>query len=312
MPKPKPKRPAAESARTSPAARRAELYALLGDLPDPPSRVPARRLAREEHEHYVLDRLILAPAGGQRIPALLLTPRVGAAPRPAVLFNHAHGSSKSELVDEQRGRQTPPYGEALARRGIASLCIDQRIFGERRGLPESMVFKEALWRGQVLWGQMVWDNLRALQFLSDLPGIDADRIATLGLSMGATMAWWTAALDVRVRVCVDLCCMTDFAELIANQALDEHGLYYYVPGLLKRFDSAGINALVAPRAHLSLNGEADPLTPPRGLDRIDRALRAVYRAAGRPEAWRMYRAGHGHFETAEMRHEALAWLDRWL
>jgi dienelactone hydrolase len=297
----------------TPAARRAQLYALLGDLPEPRP-IGAKLLGREEREHYVLDQLVLDLNGSEPVPAFFARPRVGAAPFPAVLYNHAHGPriGKRELIDSHGGRQAPPYAEALARRGIASLCIDQLNFGERYRTAESQVFKELLWHGRVMWGLMVFDNLRALHWLSGHDGIDAARIATVGLSMGSTMAWWTAALDERVKVTIDLCCMTDFAELVEQRCLDEHGLYYYVPGLLKRFDTAAINALIAPRAHLSLNGEADPLTPPRGLDRIDAALTRVYREAGRPEAWRMYRAKHGHFETAEIRAEVLAWLDRWL
>jgi cephalosporin-C deacetylase-like acetyl esterase len=57
---------------------------------------------------------------------------------------------------------------------------------------------------------MVYDNIRAIDYLATRPEVNAARIATLGLSMGSTMAWWTAALDERVKVCVDICCLTDF------------------------------------------------------------------------------------------------------
>ena len=142
--------------------------------------------------------------------------------------------------------------------------------------------------------------------------MEADRIATLGLSMGSTMAWWTAALDERIKVCVDICCLTDFQALIAMRGLDGHGIYYYVPGLLKHFTCAEINALIAPRAHLGLAGNYDRLTPPAGLDRIDAHLRAVYRKARAPKAWRLSRYDCGHMETAAMRAEILEFLNEWL
>ena len=85
-----------------------------------------------------------------------------------------------------------------------------------------------------------------------------------------------------------------------------------MPGLLRSFTTAAINALIAPRAHLSFAGDLDPLTPPAGLERIDRALRDVYAARGAPEAWRLVRSVTGHVETAAMRAEALAFLSRWL
>jgi cephalosporin-C deacetylase-like acetyl esterase len=159
---------------------------------------------------------------------------------------------------------------------------------------------------------MVYDSLRAIDYLATRPDVDHTRLGTLGLSMGSTMAWWVAALDERVRVCVDLCCLTDFQALIDARGLDGHGIYYYVPGLLKRFDTAAINALIAPRAHLSLAGIYDRLTPPAGLDRIDRALQAVYAEAGAPEAWKLVRSATGHFETAAMRAEIMAFLAKWM
>src|SRR5437660_12692244 len=102
--------------------------------------------------------------------------------------------------------------------------------------------------------------------------------------MGSTMAWWHAALDERVAACVDICCLTDYQALIETKGLDGHGIYYYVPSLLKHFTTAQINALIAPRPHLSLAGNRDPLTPPQGLDRIDAELKKVYAAENAPEA----------------------------
>ena len=116
------------------------------------------------------------------------------------------------------------------------------------------MFKEMLWKGQVLWGMMVYDSLRAMDFLLERPDVDPARIATLGISMGSTMAWWLAALDERVKVTVDICCLTDFKTLMEKKNLSAHGVYYFVPGLLKKFTTAQINALIAPRAHLGLAG----------------------------------------------------------
>jgi hypothetical protein len=144
------------------------------------------------------------------------------------------------------------------------------------------------------------------------PEIDPARVGTLGLSMGSTMAWWHAALDERVAACVDLCCLTDYEALIETRGLDGHGLYYYVPGLLKHFSAAHINSLICPRPHLSLAGTFDRLTPPAGLDRIDTALQQVYTHAGAPDRWELVRYAAGHRETADMRRRVLEFVDRYL
>jgi len=297
-------------------ARRSELYGLLGELPDRDRPVGATKIAEEHREGYVLEKLILDLNGLEPVPAYLTRPAEADGPLPAVLYNHAHGGDfelgKDEFILGRKGLQQPPYAVELARRGYAGLCIDAWAFGERRGRTQSSLFKEMLWTGRVLWGMMVYDSIKALDYLTSRPDVDARRIATLGISMGSTMAWWLAALDERVKVCIDICCLTDFHALIESNGLDGHAVYYYVPNLLKHFTTAQINALIAPRPHLSLAGNFDPLTPPAGLDRIDAELSKVYAAEGAPEAWRLVRYNTGHFETAAMRAEVLAFLARWL
>jgi len=287
-------------------ARRNELMALLGDLPDRHGALAATRVGQEEREGYLLEKLILS----------LISRPLGAGPFPTILYNHAHGGDyelgKDELIKGRKALQDPPYAQALAQRGYAALCIDTWAFGERRGRTESEIFKLMLWSGQVMWGMMVYDSLRSVEYLVSRPDVDASRLGTLGISMGSTMAWWTAALEPRIKVCVDICCLTDYQALIAARGLDGHGIYYYVPRLLKHFTTAQINALIAPRPHLSLAGIYDRLTPPAGLDTIDRELRQVYAEEGAPEGWRLSRYAIGHFETAAMRAEIMAFLEKWL
>jgi hypothetical protein len=302
--------------------RRQALLGLLGDRPQPAPTVGARLIGEEDRGAYVLETLLLDLNGLESVPAHFTRPRgsAGTRPRglvdriPVVLYCHAHGFDyplgKQELLVGRAELQTPPYAEALAAQGIGALAIDAWGFGERRGRSESELFKQFLWEGRVLWGMMLHDSLRAIDYLVGRPDVDPARLATLGLSMGSLMAWWVAALDERVSACVDLCCLGDFRALIETRAIDEHGLFYFVPGLLKQFDAAEISALIAPRPHLALAGNFDRLTP--GLDRIDAALRTVYRELGAADAWRLVRSDSGHYETAAMRAEVMTFLDRWL
>jgi dienelactone hydrolase len=296
--------------------QRKALYALLGDLPPREGPISARLVEQGERDGYLLEKLILELNGSEPVPAYFVKPLGAVGRLPCLLYQHAHGGDyrlgKDELLLGRKELSAPPYAKALTARAWGALCIDAWVFGERSGRTESETFKEMLWKGQVLWGRMVYDSLRALDYLAARPDVDAERIGTIGMSMGSTMAWWTAALDPRIKVCVDICCMTDYAALIARGGLDGHGIYYYVPGLLKHFSTARINALIAPRPHLSLAGDLDPLTPPEGLERIDRELRQVYSALGAGEAWQMRRFESGHMEIPAMRLECLAFLEKWL
>lgn len=294
------------------AARRAQLYALLGDLPPRDRPIGGRKLGEEAREHYVLERWQLDLNGVEPVPALLARPRRLAARAPAVIFNHSHGGGytigKKEFTDGRSYLQPGPYADELTRLGYVALAIDHWVFGERSHTTEGDMFKAMLWQGQVLWGMMVYDSLRAVDWLAGRDDVDATRLATLGISMGSTMAWWLAALDERVKVTVDICCLTDFHTLLANKDLSAHGVYYYVPRLLKHFTTAQINALIAPRAHLALAGLKDRLTPVEGLDLIERELNRVYADAGHPDRWALRRYDVGHMETPEGRTEVRRFL----
>lgn len=292
---------------------RGNLYSLLGDLPPRDLPISAELVSEEDRGGYVLETLKLDLNGFEPVPAYFAKPK-GNAKRPTVLYHHAHGGKydvgKRELI-APRG-ELPSYADALTATGTSVLCIDTWNFGERSGRTESSLFKEMLWKGQVLWGMMVYDSVRSVDYLCSRSDVDASRIGTIGMSMGSTMAWWLAALDERIAVCVDICCLTDFDALIEADGLDDHGIYYYVPSLLKDWTTGKINALIAPRPHLALAGDVDILTPPKGLDRLDAELKQTYAEAGAPDAWKLSRYPVGHVETEGMRRESLEWFGKWL
>jgi hypothetical protein len=270
----------------------------------------ARR--REDRGSYLLEKLVLDLNGEQPVPAWFATPKNASGRRPTVLFNHSHGGGyqigKAEFIDGRDYLARPAYAEFLTSLGFNALCFDAWIFGERAGRQELDFFKEKLWEGRVLWGMMVYDSLKAVDYLVSRPDVDAARIGTVGMSMGSSSAQWLGALDPRVKVVVDICCLTDWHTLVEVGGLKGHGIYYYVPGLLNHFTTAQMNALIAPRPHLSLAGDRDQLTPAAGLEKVDRELQAVYTRAGKPGHWRLSRHDVGHQETPAMREEIRQWL----
>lgn len=297
------------------AQRRAELWRLLGPRPWPEGGRGAiageclqRTAEGAEHWRLRLNR-------DQPVPALLLRP--GAAPpRGVVLYCHAHGHrfevGKDELLAGRPALQSPPYGPALTARGWAVLAIDHWGFGERQQPSERALVKRLLWQGDTLWGWRVHDTLAALDWLRTRPGFEALPVVTLGLSMGSTMALWSAALDDRIAGCIELCGAAEYDALLASGGFDLHGEYFFVPGLLRAFTLGEIAALIAPRPHLSFAGRADPLTPPDGLEALDQALRAAYGRLGAPAAWHQEVGDGGHAETASMRAAILTALaTRW-
>ncbi len=246
-------------------SRRSLLYSLLGDLPDREYPISATKVGQEQRDSFVLETLMLDLNGIEPVPAFFIRPNGPAARRPTVIYNHAHGGAfeigKKELLEYRPGIQSPPYAQVLSGMGYNAICIDCWNFGERRGRTESELFKEMLWKGQVLWGMMLYDTIRAVDYVVSRPDVDGSRLATMGISLGSTMAWWLAAMDERIKVCVDICCLTDFQALIETRGLDGHGIYYYVPGLLKHCTAADINAAYCASGPSESGGQLRPPDP---------------------------------------------------
>lgn len=272
----------------------------------------------ERRDGYSVERLVLDLNGFEPVPALVLVPDRRAERAPGLLYMHWHAGmydlGKEQLLEG--AGEIDAWAPELARLGIVTLAIDSWCFGERRrlrdgGAGELEEFKRMLWRGQVLFGMMLFDEFRALEVLAARPEVDPGRLGVMGMSMGATKAWWLAALTPAVGLCVDVCCLTDFDELMAAGNLNGHGVYYYVPGLLKEFDAAGINALIVPRRRLSLNGARDALTPAAGVGRVRDHLAGLYGRHGRAGDCRIELFDCAHEETPEMRGLMREWLGDW-
>lgn len=264
------------------------------------------------HQRVTLQGTATAIAG------TWLLPSSGAGRIPAVLYCHAHGNRYDigawELVDGRPALRDPPYGTLLAERGFAVLCIDMPGFGSRQPEgTESALAKAALWRGQTLFGAMLGDLMAALDALAVHPNVDPARIGTLGISMGATHAYWLAALDERIAACAHLCAFADIGPLIETGAHDLHGIYMTVPGLLEKGDMGDVAALVAPRPQLVGSGLKDPLTPPDALNPALNRLRQAYDSQGVSDRLTVLTSPDtGHEERPGMRAAVLEFLRLWL
>lgn len=259
----------------------------------------------ETHEDHVVEHLRFRLSDGTAVRGLLARPLSSEGARPAILYAHAHGNrhevGASELTEGRPALLDPP-GPVLAGEGYVTLCIDMPTFGERTGATESAAAKAALWQGRTLFGQMLGEQAAALTWLAARPDVDPARIGMTGLSMGATLAYFLAALDTRVAAVAHLCCYADFTTLVETGAHDLHGHYLTMPGLLAETSTGEIAGRIAPRPQLICIGSEDRLTPPLAVERAFRETAAAYsRAAVRGRLALLTETGIGHRETARMR-----------
>jgi hypothetical protein len=303
---------------------RATLWKVLGDLPPRPAAPQVKVVKQEDRDGYRLEKLSIDNGAGARIPAWLLVPK-GKGPFPAILYHHWH-AGQYNLGKEELWQDAPDKsgkrGEVLVKRGFVVLAIDVYGFGERSGLgpdgprqkgkqEEESLSKAFLWMGRSLWGMMVRDDQIALDVLSARPEVDPKRIGATGISMGSTRTWWLAALDDRVSAAVGVCCLTRYEDLMRAGSLREHGIYYFVPGMLKHFDTEAVTSLIAPRPFLTLSGADDGGSPAPGVKKINDFCADVYRLYGKPDSFKgVLYPGVGHVYTPEMWGEMTAWMEK--
>jgi dipeptidyl aminopeptidase/acylaminoacyl peptidase len=303
---------------------RRTLESLLGDLPPRPAKPAVEPVSKEARDGYSLEKIRIDNGDGAKIPAYVLVP-AGKGPFPGILYLHWHagqyGLGKEELWQDVPGGGGK-RGEDLVRRGYVVLAPDAPAFGERQGQgpdgpkqkggqEELSLSKHALWRGRTLWGQIVRDDRIALDVLASRPEVDAKRIGATGISMGSTRTWWAAALDDRIAAGVGVCCLTRYQDLVREGGLHQHGIYYFVPGMLRHFDTEAVVSLIAPRPFLTLSGADDKGSPAEGVRKINDFCSAVWRLHGKADDFKgVLYPGVAHVYTPEMWREMTAWFER--
>lgn len=274
-----------------------------------------RAQTTERRDGFALEELEFATSHGEPVRGFLTRP-LHDRPVPAVLCIHAHGFNyeigAGELLDGRPSLQSPP-GPAFAALGFAALMIDMPAFGVRAEPGETARTKAALWRGRSLAGQMVGEQAAAFQWLAGREDIVPDRVGVYGLSMGATLGYWLAAVEPRVAAVAHLCCYADFATLIDAGAHDRHGIYLTVPGLLGIASNGEIAGNIAPRPQFIGIGDQDPLTPSTAVDIALSQTRAAYEKVGAGDRLVVHREpDSGHVETPAMRAAIVDFFRRYL
>ena len=314
------------------AARRLEVRAtlerLLGELPQRPARPKVTTVLREDRGDHRFEKFTFDNGAGATVAGYVFLPPESnvRGPLPAVLYCHWHGGQYDIGKDEMLRTNAAPVaaGPALARQGYVVLGIDAYCFGERNGqgpggpaekgsAGEMTAAKFQLWAGRTLWGMILRDDRMALDYLASRPEVDPQRIGVTGISMGATRTWWLMALDERLRAGVAVACMTRYTELIGEGGLKAHGIYYFVPGMLRHFDTEAVMALAAPRPMLFQTGGRDSGSPVSGIARLEPPIREAYRLYAAESAFESRVVPDlGHVYTPEMWERTVDWLARHL
>lgn len=303
------------------ADTRSRLLEILGGLPETTTPLNARITGTIPKDGYRIEKLVFESLPGLHVTALLYVPEGSSGPRPAVLVACGH----SPL-----GKAFPNYQEIsgrLARRGYVVLCWDPVGQGERsqywdaaRGRSRyNLVCGEhavlgnlALLAGASLNRFMVWDGMRAVDYLLTRPEVDPKRISITGTSGGGLESTYIGALDTRIGVVAPSCFVTSLPMRMANRIFEdpdsdpEQDPFRLVSAGI---DHAGLLLLAYPRPVI-VSAAVKDFVPIEGARRTLREVTALYRAFDKADRIALTEGYHEHRFSDENQEAAFAFLDR--
>ncbi|NIZ92097.1 acetylesterase [Kineosporiaceae bacterium B12] len=203
-------------------------------------------------------------------------------------------------------RPSPKWAPWLAAREAAWAAAGVRVSAAQRydayaQLHEETLAKVAGVLGTTFTGAVVHEDLRALDVLAALPGVDPGRLGAFGFSGGGGRALLLAALDERVRAHVVACMMSTTAALVGTH-VDTHSWLLHSPGLARFADLPDLTAL---RPLLVQYAVDDELFPPAGMRAAHERLQQRHAATG---TYRGAEHPGGHAFGVAMQDEAWAFL----
>lgn len=278
----------------------------LGLDPLPP-RTPLnpRILGSTDFGDYTVDTLVLEPRPGFLLTGNLYRPTAPSLERrPAILSPIGHFLTPGKTAPEVQARCIQ-----LARMGFVVFVYDAIGQGER--MTPGNIHHDAgyalLPLGQTIAGWMVWDSMRALDYLVTREDVDARRLGVTGNSGGGLNTVLTAALDERVAAAVVVGFTFEFGNWLKYGGA--HCTCTHFPGIFQQMEWFEIAGLAAPRALMMIQGANDGIFPIRGAARSGGWVESIYRQMGVEERGRFVAlAGMPHAYSKPFREAMYGWM----
>jgi len=303
---------------------REKVLECLGQFPEKPPLKPVV-LTSEDKGTHTLQLVEYCVEGDERIKAYLLLPKQLSAKNPAILVCHQHGGKfylgKSQPAGLSQNSMYH-YGLDMCLRGYVVLCPDHLGFEDRRppeykrvenpylnaGDYERFLFCDRILHGSTLQAKYLSDLSAGIDFLETLDFVDADRIGTIGHSLGGQEALWLSWFEPRVKAGVSSCGFGLIKTFLRDGIIHNFAMYSF--GLLNVGDISDLVCDMAPKPFLMTNGMEDRLFPMDGIREIASMARDKYAALGKPENFSSIVFEGGHSFPPEVKAQAYGFLDK--
>ena len=269
-----------------------------------------------DREDYIVENIIFESRPEFYVPANLYLPKNREFPVPAILSPCGHSPN---------GKAYETYQHlfiALVKKGYVVFTFDPIGQGERgpygdrtTGNQHDAAGRQCFLTGNHLSSFMMWDNIRAIDYLCTRDEVDKEKIGITGCSGGGTLITHILAIEDRIKVAEPVCFVTTqkkrYEEVYGP--MKDIGDAEQVPLNMVKFGIEHADLLLpfAPKA-LQIGAAERDYFSIVGARETYRELKGMYRILGAEEKLNMTESPQGHGFYKEVREPMYAWMNRWL
>ena len=294
--------------------RQEEIKATLDGIVGPfPERTPlnARVTGVVRKDGYRFEKVVFESMPGFFVTGALFVPEGVQVKTPAILYLCGHSAS---------GFRNAPYLTVilnLVRKGFVVFAMDPVGQGERYQywdpqqqasrvgeptLEHSYPGAQCFITGSSLARYMIWDGMRAIDYLVSRSEVDPSRIGVTGRSGGGTLSAYLGAMDVRIKAAAPENYITTFRRLIETQGVQD-AEQNFRSGIASAIDLPDLLVARAPRPTLMITTTRDMFSIQGAREARDEVARA-FSAYGEAGNFQMVEDDAPHASTLKNR-EAL-------
>lgn len=235
---------------------------------------------------------------------------------PIVIYLHEYDYSKGfSYLGYDHDMQ--PVFEKLTKMGFGVFSYDMIGFGNR--LKEGYHFYDR-YPGWSKMGRMVADVKSAVDAISNLDFVDSNHIYTLGYSLGATVALFSAAQDNRIAGVVSVAGFTPMRTNTLDRGTEGIKSFSHLHGLIPRLgffvnnedripvDFNEIISSIAPRPVLVIAPEYDKDAHNEDIEKCVEDSRNIYGLYAKTKEIQLYTPGDYNRFSDVMRDKTYEWL----
>ncbi len=255
---------------------------------------------RIDRDGYTIEKVYFESLPGFLVTGNLYRPLGRKGPFPAILAPHGH-FSYGRLENTQTAA-FQPLCVTFARQGYIVFSYDMVGYNDSRQVSHRFQGeRESLWGFSVL-GLQLWNSIRSIDFLEQLPEVDRSRIACTGASGGGTQTFLLAAVDDRIALSAPVNMISAF--------MQGGDICENAPNLRIDTNNMEIGAMMAPRPMIMVSATGDWTKDTLEVEYP--AIQKIYRLMGAEDRIAAVRVRAEHNFNKESREHVYRWFSKWL